>query len=384
MPGTVWRRLLGLLLVAMSGPALYAQTTSSFQPAAPPAPLVQPPSTPIPPPPVPPGGVLRAGGVEAPPPPATPGVTYPLPSAPVWNYQPYCPPPAAPACPVYPNACPPVAPVGRQVPTTATEGPFASAEFMMSQPVLQVTTNQFPVLAAAPPNAVPAADLGLFLSPTFELGYRFATRGDFIVASYRFLTTDGNDPQTIGGVGPFPIHTELHLNQWDLDYGTVYSDGPKALWSFTTRLGLRATNLYYASSVQAGADTYGIRNSFWGGGPHGRFEVERKFAFFPDLSLYGRADGALVLGQTTRTATHSGPGGEVSNSQSLGQGIPMLNVQAGLSYSPEEIPGFAITGGYVYEHYWSIGTLSTSEGRSFFNNGELFSHGWFIRGQLDF
>lgn len=390
MPGTVRRRLLGVLLLLASGAPVLAQTSSSFQPTPPPpppppAPLVQPPSTPIPPPPTPP--VLQAAGAEMPPP--TPGRTYALPPGPqpTWNYQPYCPPPAAPICPaapVYPSTCPPAGGYQRQVPTVATEGPFASAEFMMSHPVLNVTTREVPILAAGPPNAVPAADLGTFLSPTFELGYRFATAGDFLAASYRFLITDGNADLLIGGVGPFPVHTDLHLNQWDFDYGTVYSQGMTALWSFTTRIGARVTNLSYNSSVQFGADSYGIRNSFWGGGLHGRFDVERKFAFFPDLSLYGKIDGGLVLGQNSRSAYRSGPAGEVNTDQSFGRGIPMLNVQAGLSYSPEEIPGFAITGGYVYEHWWSIGRLSTAEGSAFFTGGELFSHGWFIRGQVDF
>lgn len=365
------RRLLSLLLTLMLASAAFAQPTSSFQPTQPP-----------PPPPAP---LVPAIGGEAPPPPPVaplPGRTYPLPPAPVpaWNQpQPYCPPPAAPVYPVYPTR-----PVQRQVPTVATEGPFASAEFMMSRPTLEVNSKEFPVLNQALPNAVPATDLSSFISPTFELGYRFATKGDYVAASYRFLYTDGSGPENIGGVVTLPVRTSLHINQWDFDYGTRYDGGPRSLWSFNSRLGVRFFNLNYNSSVDTGAADLGIKNSYWGAGPHLRFDTERKFAFFPDLSLYSRLDGALILGQNTRTAYRHVGGSEVSAEDSFGQGVPMLNSQFGLSYSPEDVPGLVITGGYVYEHWWSIGQLSTSEGNSFFNSGQLYSHGWFLRAQIDF
>ncbi|MFM7151556.1 MAG: hypothetical protein ACKO23_17155 [Gemmataceae bacterium] len=393
---------LALLICLGGGDWLSAQTNSTFQPtpganSTPSAPVSMnsDPSVagwtfPIAQPPPPPSTVPpNYAPYPALPPPARgtalqPYTPYPYPVAP--------PPPVmvpGPAGPVYPPPGVILPPAGRQVPKVYTEGPFASAELIVGYPVLDVSGKELPKLGRTVPDTFPNPDLKTYLSPTFEIGYRFATRGDYIAFSYRFIVVGGDNTWYLPKIGNLNTNNDFNYNQFDFDYGGVYSRSLSALWTLGTRVGIRVANMGFSTNTTLGGNFYEIQNNYWGAGPKGRLELDRKFSFFPDLSLYGRSDVALVLGQNNRKSTFTpsapGPGVQAQTvSNSIGQGIPMLQVQAGLSYSPEDIPGFIFSGGYVYEHWWSVGQLNANGSSSFFNSGQIYSNGWFVRMQVDF
>ncbi|MFO0876513.1 MAG: Lpg1974 family pore-forming outer membrane protein [Gemmataceae bacterium] len=375
-------RLVVLWSILLLTPAAPAQT-STFTPTST---AQAPPGAPAPP--VPPG---------PPPPPPTPpaqGWTTPVsdyPPPPVCPPPGYGPPPGYVPQPGY-GPPPPVVPPGQRIkPTVVTEGPFFMAEFAIGYPTFQIGVSDTPTLTDVPALSLTPVTPSSYISPTFEVGYRFATFGDYIAFNYRFINTDTNSTVVYTPPGAaYPTETHFWLNQFNLDWGLDYRRNLTALWSVGTRIGAQALNLGYSTQTQKGATSYEITSNFWGGGPHGRLDLERRFGFFPDLGIVGRADGALLIGSNHATSTVTRPAAlgvpalNSSSSTTVGRGIPTLNVQAGLSYSPEDIPGFSITGGYVYEHWWSVGRMSTTEGNSFFNTGQIYSHGWFIRGQFDF
>src|SRR5262249_1598328 len=129
-------------------------------------------------------------------------------------------------------------------------------------------------------------------------------------------------------------------------------------------------------------------NNFFGAGPHARLDVERRLDLMPGLALFGRLDGAVVIGQVQQRfrAEVGGDGGVMTDvvSQRRTQSVPVLNVQAGLSYTPWGFNNLHFTTGYTYEHYWYVGRIGIdSAGNISGSRAEFWSQGWFLRGQID-
>ena len=57
------------------------------------------------------------------------------------------------------------------------------------------------------------------------------------------------------------------------------------------------------------------------------------------------------------------------------QSVEVLNLQAGVSYTPTNYLRFSL--GYEYEHWFSLGRADQS-------TGELTTQGIFLRGEFDF
>jgi hypothetical protein len=247
--------------------------------------------------------------------------------------------------------------------------------------------------------SLPSAALNWAISPRFELGYTLPSGfGEFLLA-YRFLATDGSDPfQTIDG--PARLSSVLDINQVDLDYASREI----SLWRLAPNcdmrwwVGLRYASVYFDSVSEeafdvaaAGSGVYQTRvtNSFVGIGPHTGVEVAQHFGN-TGLAFFTKADCAMLLGRvrqqffehTTTTGANGQPLlGYLSASDS--QGVPVLEVQAGLSWQPPRFPNTNFFLGYRYEYWWEIGrldTISSVNGA----NADVIDQGFVLRAEFNF
>src|SRR5262249_25732060 len=150
-------------------------------------------------------------------------------------------------------------------------------------------------LATQGPLSIPTTKLPWTASPIFEVGYRLPDSLGFFAGNYRFVVAEGTETRTIDGM-PFDLRTRLNLNQFDLDYGSSpYSPEPRYI--LVWRFGLRVADAFYDSRASNPALTQQGSNDFVGAGPHARLDLERQLPLVPGLSLFGRLDGAVLVGQ---------------------------------------------------------------------------------------
>jgi hypothetical protein len=203
------------------------------------------------------------------------------------------------------------------------------------------------------------------------------------------MTTSGNGSSVSDGL-PINVHTSVDEFVLDLDYGAApFEVAPH--WSLAWRLGARLTDVYFDPSIQNVALSQQASNEFIGAGPHARLDVERSFDFVRGLAVFGRLDAAVMIGQIRQNYTESilqadGTYHTTTTSARHSQSVPNLLLQAGISYVPPILTNFKITTGYQFEQYWYVGQLGLippTNGMSG-SHGELWSHGWFLRGQYDF
>jgi hypothetical protein len=243
---------------------------------------------------------------------------------------------------------------------------------------------------------LPAAPLNWAFSPRFEAGYRLPSGfGEFLL-SYRFLATQGSE-MVQGTDGPARLSSLLDINQVDLDYASrEFSLWPN--WDMRWRVGLRYADVFFDSRAEeafalaaAGSGIFQTRtsNSFVGFGPHAGVELARPLGC-GGLAFVTSADFALLVGRVRQqfvehTTTPGADGqplvGSVSASDS--QGVPVLEVRAGLSWLPPRCPGAALFLGYRYEYWWDVGTLNNinNQGGTF---GEVADQGVVLRMEYNF
>jgi hypothetical protein len=235
----------------------------------------------------------------------------------------------------------------------------------------------------------PGNQLSTTVTPRFELGYRFPDGWGGIQLGYRFLATQGSDTLTTGN-GDAAQHGRFVANLVDLDYvSREFSLGPD--WEMRWAIGVRAGFLYFDSrlhflspatdpgTVLAQAETNMLR--FYGA--HGLLELDRRLAV-PGLALFGRMEAVGAWGRIKQTFTEDlvpAPDGSVPPfglaRHDTSVGIPMLNMQVGLSYT---LPGRSHTRfliGYQYEVWWQIGRVENSR-------GQLDDQGLFLRAEFNF
>jgi hypothetical protein len=272
---------------------------------------------------------------------------------------------------------------------SAPPGYFFDLEIYFLFPALKDRiTNDAPVLPSGNQLRVPAASLDFTVSPRIEFGYRLPDSAGLFALSYRFTTTSGNGTTTLDGV-PFDVHTRLDVQTIDLDYGTTpFEIAPS--YKIDWRVGIRASYVFFDSQINNAALTQQASNHFLGTGPHARLDVERCIAAVPGLSLFGRIDGAILLGQIRQNFREDALQADGTILESTGearktQAVPNLTLQAGLSYVPPIYTNFKLTVGYQFEQYWYIGQFGfNDQGTLSSSRGELWSHGAFVRGELDF
>jgi hypothetical protein len=243
---------------------------------------------------------------------------------------------------------------------------------------------------------LPSATLDWSISPRFEAGYRLSSGFGEFVLSYRFLATQGHDLYQ-NSDGPGQLSSLLDINQVDLDYASSeFSLWPK--WDMRWRLGLRYADVYFDSRAAEGFDEAAagsgvfqtrVTNSFVGFGPHAGMDLSRHFGT-GGLAFVTRADFALLVGhirqQFSERTTTFGPDGQPlvgALGASDSQGVPVLEVQAGLSWQPPRYPLATFFLGYRYEYWWEVGMLDNiNNGNGTF--GEVFDQGVVLRAEFSF
>jgi hypothetical protein len=354
------RGLVGVMLVlaltAMPGPGAYGQAPTS---PAQPAPFLSPDQS-------------------------APALGRPVPLAPDQVPTPlaYTPPPLlVPTTDPGPNGWAPYEP------PSSPAGYFVDAEIaVLFLDLKDKISNDFGVTPSGNILHVPTVSLGTTVSPKIEFGYRLPDSAGYFAVSYRFVVAEGDGTQTFDS-SPFDTRTRLDLQIFDLDYGTaMYEVAPN--YKIGWRIGARLENIFFDSRIRNAVLEQQASNSYLGSGPHFRLDGERKFDIVQGLSLFGRLDGAVLIGQIKQRFQEDEvqSNGSTLESDALyrhSQSVPTLLVQAGLSYVPPILPYVTITTGYQFEGYWYLGQFNTN-GTPGTSRAQLYSNGWFLRAQVDF
>ncbi len=235
---------------------------------------------------------------------------------------------------------------------------------------------------------LPTASLDVTGSPLFILGYRFGQGFGEFTAKYRSLVTEGS--RNIGNfdfLGDGFLKSRLNVNVIDLDYGSqeipLVTEAPGQLWDLKFDVGARIAGVYFDSSASGFALNQQTSNNFFGAGPHVSLEFYRYLQDFNGLALYGKVDTAVAIGRIKQnfreSFTFDGIRGVNGASTVRGsQAVPMVGIEAGLSWTPTHTwRWLRFTGGYVLEQWWDVGTISGS-------SADLTYQGLFLRTELHF
>lgn len=229
----------------------------------------------------------------------------------------------------------------------------------------------------------PSAPLSWTGAPYFEVGYRLPNSLGQFTLSYRFLYSQGTQNVLDINAVPYSLDSHAIVNFGDFDYGTVpYMIYPH--WFLQARIGLRLADLYFDTRAVSATNNQFDSNNFFSGGPHTRLELWRRFALVPGLSMFGRLDGAVVVGQITQHYNQALTSPDGTTDQGAfyihkTQTVPILIVQAGISYTPPRMSNLHLSTGYQYEEWWDVGEIDNYPSR-----GAFLSNGLFLRAVLDF
>jgi hypothetical protein len=228
--------------------------------------------------------------------------------------------------------------------------------------------------------------LGTTVSPWFAIGYRMSEQlGEWRLA-YRFEIDERTQAPT-DPVGGNLERDRLNVNLLDLDWA---HHSPWALpegWDLMFNVGVRVATCYFdtertfaAPGNSAGQLSERVTSNFWGLGPEAGWGVTREI-FLPGLKVGGRVVGAQVFGnirQHFSETVDSGAGPVFATDRFKNQvSVTMLTVEAGLTYAPPTWEGWSFAVGYVWEEFWQIGRLNSS-------NADLLNRGLFFRVEFDF
>ena len=269
------------------------------------------------------------------------------------------------------------------------QGWFFDAELVLAFPRLKYrATNDTPLPITGATLDVPTKSLSGTIAPTFEAGYRLGESLGLVAASYSFLNSDGTGNVNVGGTD-YAVRTRASINTFDIDYGTTpYEFAPR--YTYSWRLGARVSDVFFDSQARAGQMFQKASSEFFGSGPHARLDLERRVVTVPGLSLFGRLDGAVLVGRVKQDYRLEMPDGfgnllVDTGRNNRSQAVPELNLQLGLSYIVQSVPGLKFTSGYDFSQIWNVGRLgANSDGGVSRTRGELTTNGWFLRGQYDF
>ncbi len=241
---------------------------------------------------------------------------------------------------------------------------------------------------------VPQSSLTWTASPDFEIGYRLAdSLGDFLFG-YRFIVNEGrsNDRATFAGfVEPASIRSRLDVNEFDLDYVTAtYSPLPR--YDLKFRFGARAVTVYLDSQASNAFDFQESSSYFTGAGPSATLDFERRFRDLPELGLFVRTDGAVLIGRVQQKfrETLSDVTGATESAffdARKTQTSEQLRLQVGFIYHPFGIGNdrLRIAGGYQFERWWGVGKINGSVApANVSSDAEVTDQGIFLRAEYDF
>jgi hypothetical protein len=227
---------------------------------------------------------------------------------------------------------------------------------------------------------LPSAELDWAGSPRFELGYRLGQGfGEFLV-SYRFLATEGRAVVPDFDVfGAAFLKSRLDLHVLDLDYASQ-EFGLLPHWEMRWKVGARLASVFFDSRATGLFLEQRTSNYFFGGGPHAGLDLCRPFGG-SGLAFFGRLDGAVVIGRIHQSFEETAlfNDGLVGGATLLrgSQAVPILNLQAGLNWTPPYSDHLRLTFGYQFQYWWSLGEAAGS-------SAELSENGIFFRGEWHF
>jgi hypothetical protein len=352
------RAFRGLLTIV----GLFTVGVAAAQPPAPPVPV----SPPAPPgvTPVPyPGDAPQL--LPAPPPP--PPMPVPLPAEPIP-----IPPPVAEAPFLLPSPC-------------SREGLFFGVEVGFLFPhvnnglIAPVTVKPF---GFGDTVTLPAAGLDSTTAPLVTLGYRLGNDLGAILLTYRNLSSEGREYVTnfdIAGDGI--VDSRLDINTVGLAYST--RDYPLgAMWGLRWELGAKLSSIYFDSYGQGNVIGQHVSDHFVGAGPAVALDLTREIPQ-SGLAFFSRAEFAELLGTVTQHYSESvgdpnQPVGFGGVNQSGSQGVPVLQLQAGLSWLARPDGRYRVTAGYSYEQYWDVGKVGPT------THGDVMAQGLFLRAEFNY
>jgi hypothetical protein len=266
-------------------------------------------------------------------------------------------------------------------PALPQPGWLASVEVGAVLPVFRAGPFTFPVPVGGTSINVspPLTGLNWTAAPKFDFGYRLPAGFGDLLASYRFVTSQGSGIQP--GFGPSGglalVRSRLDFNVLDLLYASHESAlGPN--WDMRWDVGARLANLYY--DTQASAPGLAQRGSthYFGGGVKGGLGIRRILRSVPGLTYGGRVDTAYLLGQNRQKFSEViSPAGAPpvggADGFHAGQAVTVVALEASVSYAPGWQGGRSrLEAGYRYEHWFSIG-------EAFLNRGDLELQTFFVR-----
>jgi hypothetical protein len=234
-----------------------------------------------------------------------------------------------------------------------------------------VQNEMFEVVTTGLGKTVPVAlgntGLSLTVAPRVEFGYRLPSGfGEFSISDTGF-TSNGADRWS-GPDGPASRSSALQANYTDLDYRSR-EYAPYACWGMRWRAGMRVAESFTTTAFNqpfaqaaAGSGVLAAQqsNATLGFGPH--FAVELDYAFARSgFSLVGKVDIAdtyttIRQRYSAVTTTPIAPG--VADSGVLidrfTNQIPILTVQIGLAWQPQNYPNSRLYLGYLDETWWNV------------------------------
>jgi hypothetical protein len=280
-------------------------------------------------------------------------------------------------------------------PVLPRPGWFADVELGVLLPHIMNDTHQAVTVNGATSRVqLPGGTLDWTAAPRFEVGYRIPEGFGEIALAYRFLGSQGHS--TVTGPfdapdGPGNVLTRLSIQMADLDYAS--NELSICSWWMKWRIGLRGADVYFDSKVdesladaEAGSGVFERRttNNFWGIGPHGSLELERRLTDW-GLMVLGRVDGSILLGRVNQgffeTSTTK-VGANFLTGQTLeteAMAVPQLEGNLGLGWRPASCPNVRMFAGYENEHWWDVGKIYNSG-----SNAQIYTNGLLLRVDINY
>jgi hypothetical protein len=233
---------------------------------------------------------------------------------------------------------------------------------------------------------LPIASLNWTASPRVELGYRFDEGADEVRLAYQSLESERTG--IVPDFDPFgdgTLRSRVNVNLLDLDYAQerrVVVDDLALCSVLQGRIGVRLAGVFFDTRAVGAILEQRVSNNFFGAGPHAGLDVYQGLPL-SDLSLFARVQGAIALGQTRQSFEEafffSNFVGGGATTERLTQALPMLDVQAGLTWAPWwSKRGVHFTAGYQFQSWWFVGEARSG------SEASLTAQGLFLRGELGF
>jgi hypothetical protein len=235
---------------------------------------------------------------------------------------------------------------------------------------------------------LPTSELGGRVMPRIDLGYRFGQAAGELTLAYRFVSADDSQFVAANELPQFApagatVKSRLDLQTLDLDYGSYEpSLGPG--WDMKWRVGARGI-MYYADSQGAGGGlAQQTTNRYWGIGPHAVLEI-RRWLGHSGVAVFGRLDASIPFGRLTQRylETVTAADGTTAGGETrffLNSEVATIAFQFGLTWSPPETNRLRVTAGYLYEHFYDLGAISTGSSP----REELSIQGGFLRAEWNY